>query len=100
MQLRQAREGKSEQKISLVFSEEQVECLEELVRKLEGKTEKQKNQWAGETLAWGSWIIGRLGGWKGYRSQRPPGVITLHEGLMCFHNIFQGWLIAKDVYKW
>jgi hypothetical protein len=28
VRLRQAREGKREQKISLVFSEEQVECLE------------------------------------------------------------------------
>jgi hypothetical protein len=99
LQLRQARGGQSEQKTSLIFSEEQVECLEELVRKFEGKTEKQKNRWEKNNLAWASWIIGRLGGWKGYESQRPPGVITLHEGLRRFHDIYQGWLVAKDVYK-
>jgi hypothetical protein len=43
VQLRQAREGKREQKISLVFSEGQMECPEEQVRKFERKREKQKN---------------------------------------------------------
>jgi hypothetical protein len=44
LQLRQARFGQTEQKPSLVFSEEQLLCMEDLVKhKLEGKTEKQKN---------------------------------------------------------
>jgi hypothetical protein len=46
-------------------------------------------------LAWASWIIGRLGGWKGYVSQRLPGVITLHEGMTRFYALYQGWLLAK-----
>ncbi|MDR1256646.1 MAG: IS4 family transposase, partial [Spirochaetaceae bacterium] len=99
LQLRQARDGQTEQKTSLVFSEEQAECLKDLLLKFEGKTEKQKNPWPPRNLAWASWVIGRLGGWKGYKSQRPPGVITLYEGLTRFHDIFQGWLLAKDVYK-
>jgi hypothetical protein len=45
------------------------------------------------------WLIARLGGWKGFPSQRPPGVITLYEGWCRFFNIFDGWAIAKDVYK-
>jgi hypothetical protein len=45
VQLRQAREGQTEQETSLVFSEEQEECLEDLMPKYEGKTEKQKNPW-------------------------------------------------------
>jgi hypothetical protein len=99
LQLRQARDGQTEQATSLVFSEEQAECLEDLLPKFEGKTEKQKNPWPSHNLAWASWIVGRLGGWKGYQSQRPPGVITLHEGLTRFHDIFQGWLLARNVYK-
>jgi hypothetical protein len=95
LQLKQARDGMSDQEASLVFSEEQAECMEDLLPKFEGKTEKQKNPWPSRTLAWASWIIGRLGGWKGYRSQRPPGVITLYEGLTRFHDIFQGWTLAK-----
>jgi hypothetical protein len=43
-------------------------------------------------------MIARLGGWKGYASQRPPGVITLRDGWVRFRNIFQGWKVAKDVY--
>jgi hypothetical protein len=73
LQLRQARGGQTEQEVSLVFSGEQEECPEELVRKYEGKREKQKNPWPRKNVAWGSWIIARLGGWKGYASQRPPG---------------------------
>jgi hypothetical protein len=94
--LRQARDGQAEQKTSPVFSEERAECLKDLLLKFEGKTEKQKNPWPPRNLAWASWVIGRLGGWKGYKSQRPPGVITLYEGLTRFHDIFQGWLLAMS----
>jgi hypothetical protein len=73
LQLRQAREGATEQEPSLVFSEEQLACMEDLLVKIEGKTEKQKNPWPKHNLAWASWMIARLGGWKGYTSQRPPG---------------------------
>jgi hypothetical protein len=93
--LRQARDGDSGQKTGLVFDEEQVECMEELLPGLEGKTEKLKNPYAKEDLAWAAWIIGRLGGWKVYSTQRPPGVITPREGWVRFHNIFTGWLVAK-----
>jgi hypothetical protein len=95
LQLRQARKGQTEQKTSLIFSGEHEEFLEELVKVYEGKTEKQKNPWPKTNLAWASWIIGRLGGWKGYVSQRPPGVITLHEGMTRFYALYQGWLLAK-----
>jgi hypothetical protein len=69
--------------------------MEELLPGFEGKTEKQKNPYAKEDLAWAAWIIGRLGGWKTCSVNRPPGVITLREGMERFQNIFTGWLIAK-----
>jgi len=99
LQLRQAREGTTGQQTSLVFSAEQVACMEDLLPRFEGKTEKQKNPYPRTNLAWATWMIARLGGWKGYSSQRPPGVITLHDGWTRFHDIFQGWEVAKNVYK-
>ncbi|GHT75515.1 IS4 family transposase [Spirochaetia bacterium] len=99
LQLRQARNGTTRQKLSLVFSEEQVTCLEDILPRFEGKTEKLKNPYPKDNLAWAAWIIARLGGWKGYSSQRPPGVITLHDGWLRFHLLYEGWAIAKDVYK-
>jgi len=99
LQLRQAREGQTQQTPSLVFSQEQLCCMQDILPRFEGKTEKQKNPYPRNNLAWAVWIIARLGGWKGYASQRPPGVIILHDGWIRFHALFDGWMIAKDVYK-
>lgn len=100
LQLRQARNGNTYQKPSLVFSNEQLDCMEDLLTRFEGKTEKTKNPYSRNNLAWAAWIIARLGGWKGYSSQRPPGVIIFREGWIRFQNIFEGWSIAKkNVYK-
>jgi hypothetical protein len=99
LQLRQARDGTTLQVPSLVFSDDQLACLEDILPRFEGKTEKQKNPYSKNNLAWAAWIIARLGGWKGYSSQRPPGVITFHDGWTRFHHVFEGWVIAKDVYK-
>ncbi|MGC3978286.1 MAG: IS4 family transposase [Paludibacteraceae bacterium] len=99
LQLRQARSGQTAQRASLVFSQEQIACMEDLQPRLEGRTDKQKNPFDKNNLAWAAWTIARLGGWTGYTSQRPPGVIILHDGWIKFQNLFQGWAIAKDVYK-
>jgi hypothetical protein len=99
LQVRQAREGKTEQKGIVVFSKEQLEWMEELSGRYEGEREKQRNPYERENLAWAVWHIARIGGWKGYASQRPPGVLTLHEGWMRFQTIFLGWCAAKNMYK-
>jgi hypothetical protein len=39
-----------------------------------------------------------LGGWKGYASERKPGITTLWIGIERFYNIFKGWKLARDVY--
>ena len=39
-------------------------------------------------------VIARLGGWSGYRSQKPPGKTTLVDGLKRFEAIFLGWKTA------
>ena len=98
--LKQARDGTTIQRTDKNFNEMEINCLKDILPTLEGKTEKQKNPYSIENLAWATWIIARLGGWKGYKSQRPPGVITLRDGLESFHAFFNGWAFnKKDVYK-
>ena len=95
MQLNRARDG-SQLSVQAVFSELEQACLQDLVLEYEGKTTKQKNPHPPDSLAWASWIIARLGGWMGYSSQRPPGVITFYRGLTRFQTIFSGWNLAFD----
>lgn len=96
MQLRQAREAGCQLPVRVVFDEQEQQCLEELLPVLEGKTAKQKNPHPPNMLSWASWVIGRLGGWSGYASQRPPGVITMKRGLERFEVFYWGWKIAKN----
>ena len=65
--------------------------------KLEGKTEKQQSPFIPESMAWTSWIIARLGGWKGYKSQSPPGHITMKNGLDIFFQKYDGWIMAIEM---
>lgn len=94
MRLTMAREGK-EQKISTVFNEIECNLLSAVLPKLEGKTEKQKNPYQPGQLSWASWIVARLGGWKGYKSESPPGPITMLRGLKRFQSLLEGFLLAE-----
>ena len=79
---------------SRVFDPDDVPVLHALTRKLQGKTLKQMNPHPPESLAWAVWVIARLGGWKGYPSERPPGPITMLDGLKRFHAIATGFALA------
>ncbi len=63
-----------------------------------GKTQKQKNPYKKSTLQYATWVIARLGGWKGYAKARKPGITTLWLGLKAFYQSFKGWELARDVY--
>ena len=76
LQLTLERDGTYGIGAALVFSDEELAYQEDLGPTLEGKTARQQNPCPRRTLAWSAWIIGRLGGWNGYRSQSPPGYIT------------------------
>lgn len=102
LQLTLAREGQTQRPASDAFTSDEIELLHHVQPTLEGKTEQQKNPHPLNTLAWAAWIIARLGGWKGYASERPPGPITMLHGLQAFSGIQQGWQLAlgrrsKDV---
>jgi len=85
------------QPIDEVFDQEQVEVLHKLNRKLQGKNPKLRSNFDPQTTKWAAWIIARLGGWKGYESQGPPGVIILKRGLERLGYIIEGINLEKDV---
>ena len=91
------RDDETDQSAATVFDSGEIPVLAALQSKLEGKTVKQKNPHPKASLAWGAWIIARLGGWKGYRSESPPGPITMHIGLTKFTAIHQGFRLAQQV---
>ena len=95
MQLTLERDGHYGLAASVVFAESERRCLEGLGPTLAGATVKQQNPFVPGTLAWSAWIIGRLGGWKGYRSQAPPGYITMKRGMERFALTFAGWQLAQ-----
>ena len=82
---------------SRVFDQEQVEVLQALQTKLQGRTQKQQNPHPPHSLAWAAWTIARLGGWTGYRSDKSHGPITMRDGLQRFGAIVNGYQLAKDV---
>ena len=95
LQLVMAREGHPRLEASLVWAPTAILFLGVLQKQLEGATKKQQCPHEGGTLAWTAWIIGRLGGWKGYASQSPPGPITMRRGLERFMSQFAGWQLAQ-----
>ena len=93
MQLVNARDGQTDQKIEDVFFQEEIKCFKALNQKLQGKTPKSQNPHPTESLAFAAWVIARLGSWKGYKSEGPPGPITFINGLTRFYNILEGYYL-------
>jgi Transposase DNA-binding len=85
------------QPIEEVFNAEQIEVLHLMNKKLQGKTIRLQNHHDPKRIKWAAWVIGRLGGWKGYDSQGPPGVIVLKRGLDRLGYIIEGTNLVKDV---
>lgn len=97
LQLTMARSDIINRDAHHTFTDNEIEVLESLNKQYEGKTIKQKNPYLTSTLARCMWVIARIGGWKGYDSEGPPGPTTLMRGLRNFTQIFYGWSIAKNV---
>lgn len=99
LQLSLARDGTQNDLITRYFNKEQIVILVLLNQQLQGNTQKQQNPYNQQTLSWASWIIARLGGYSGYKSQSPPGPITYKWGLDKFNMLTFGYYLKKDVYK-
>lgn len=96
LQLLQARDGRSRQPISLVFDANAIATLAALNHQYEAKTRRLRNPHPPDSLAFAAWVIGRLGGWDGYPSSKPPGPITMKHGLEHFYLVAIGRKL-KDV---
>jgi Transposase DDE domain len=95
IQLLQARDGRSHQPVRLVFDASEVATLDALNQNLEAQSKRLRNPHPPDSLTWAAWIIGRLGGWDGYPSSKPPGPITMKNGLEYFHAIAVGWSLKN-----
>jgi len=92
LQLKAARSGKTDLKVSDVFNDEEISCLKQVNILMQGQTAKQCNPYPPEHLSWACWIIARLGGWtEFYTSKSPPGNKTLKWGLDSFDSIMIGY---------
>ena len=78
-----------------VFDDRQLQVLEALQARLQGRTSKQQNPYPPRTLAWAAWTIARLGGWSGYESDRSTGPITMRDGLERFNAIVEGYFLDE-----
>jgi hypothetical protein len=87
MQLVKARDGTTGQNLTDAFGFDPTDqpILEAVSAKLEGKTEKQKNPHPKGSLAFASWVMGRLGGWTGYYGK--PGPKVMRRGYETFQAI-------------
>lgn len=88
MQLVQARDGQGGQRLEDAFDPEDVPILRAICRKLEGKTQRQKNPHPESSLAFVAWIVARLGGWNAYYGK--PGPYTMRTGLQRLEAILFG----------
>jgi hypothetical protein len=96
IQLLQARDGRGHQSVRLAFDANEIATLAALNQNLETQSKRLKNPHPPDSLAWAAWIIGRLGGWDGYPSSKPPGPITIKHGLEYFYAAAAGWSL-RDV---
>ena len=103
LQLRQDRDWLCSISASVAFSPQEIEFAEKVYQtKYKRKTQLQSNPHQEGTLARMSWIIARIGGWKGYQSTGRPGPIPLKRGLDKFNLMHQGLILSQlyqDVYK-
>lgn len=83
LQLVEAREKHEGNPIGEVFSDQMIQLLRKVNTRYEGRTQKQKNPYPSEQLSYATWVIARMGGWKGY-GHKPPGPKTIARGLTDF----------------
>jgi len=95
IQLLQARDGRGQQPARLAFNVNEIATLAALNHDLEARSRRLRNPHPPDSLAWAAWIIGRLGGWDGYPSSKPPGPITMKHGLEYFHAVAVGWSLKN-----
>lgn len=100
MTLKQCLDNQDEnQPAAILFTDLQIQLLNILLKVVEGKTQKQKNPYKQNSIAWAAWIIARLAGWSGYASHGRAGYITIKRGYKDFMSKHEFFEAIRDVYK-
>jgi len=97
MALKMAYDNNHEIKASVIFSLEELSFIQVVNSTLEGNTQKQKNPYVIDSLAYCSWVMARLSGWSGYASQPKPGYIAMKNGWDIFRIKYDGYLLAMNL---
>lgn len=97
MTLKMAYDKNHTAKANILFTPPETEFIQILNKTLEGETQKQKNPFDIGTIAYCSWVLGRLSGWSGYASQPRPGYISIKRGLDIFKIKYEGYSLAMSV---
>lgn len=85
LQLVYARDQPSSQPLAEVFIPSEQTVLQHLNTQYQGTTPAAQNPYPPDQTSYATWIIARLAGWKGNRTQHPPGPTTLCRGLEKFY---------------
>jgi Transposase DDE domain len=93
IQLVDARDGSPRPATDVIDASFAV-ALQRLSKKLEGKTQRQKNPHPPDCLAFVAWIAARLGGWNCY--YKPPGPKTMRDGWNRLAATLEGYALAID----
>ena len=95
MQLIKARDNPHGQAIAAVFTTLDRKIIGIINADYEGSNPRprQKNPHPPSSLAYATWVIGRLGGWTGYYDK--PGPKTLSAGLRKFDAIKRGATMSR-----
>ena len=99
MQLLLSYDNDESQPTGEIFNKNEIECLKEPGKKLEKKKTQVKNEHPIKKLSRATWIIAKLGGWKGAANQRPPGSITMKKGVEKFDLIFRYYSAISKIFK-
>lgn len=94
IQLVDARDG-SARPANDVVDDVFATALARLSAKLEGKTDRQKNPYPPNSLAFVAWIAARLGGWNCY--YKPPGPKTMRHGWTHLGAHLDGYALAMGL---
>ncbi len=97
MTLKMAYDNNHKIKASILFSRDEIQFFRILNETLEGNTQKQKNPFLKDSLAYCSWVLSRLSGWSGYASQSKPGYISIKCGLDIFRIKYEGYALAMSL---
>ena len=90
MQLVQARDQADGLDSLIAFEKDEQAFIQAINSGLQGNTQKLKNPYPPESMAFAAWVVARLGGWSGYASQRPPGPITMWNGVRRLNAMIDG----------